>query len=273
MRSARFFIINCFKGSPRVTQDHVAINKAIWDDDAQNWVAVGERLWAADQPEWGNWGRPEASLTLLPTDMSDMDAIELGCGTGYVAGWMARRGARVTAIDVSPDQLASARRLATQHGADITFVEGNAEVTGLPDAVFDFAISEYGAAIWCPPELWLREAWRLLRPGGRLVFLGNHPLSLVCSPLDGAPCDMALHRPYADMWGADWTGVEIEPSGICFNLTISAWMKLFAEIGFAITRYDEVFAPDWAQGVRGAVPAEWARHYPVEQVWHLEKPR
>ena len=255
-----------------MSRDHVSINRAVWEADAENRIAAGERLWAAELPEWGNWGNPEASLELLPENMSGMDAIELGCGTAYVSGWTARRGARVTATDVSPAQLATARRLAGQHGVVIAFIEGDAEATGLPDATFDFAISEYGAAIWCPPEKWLREAWRVLRPGGRLVFLGNHPLSLLCSPTDGAPCDRTLHRPYAGMWGADWTGVEIDPSGVCFNLTISGWMDLFAAIGFTARRFQEVFAPEWATGTRGSVPAEWAKDYPVEQVWHLEKP-
>lgn len=173
---------------------------------------------------------------------------------------------------MSAQQLATARRLAATHGAGIRFIEGNAEDTGLADASFDFAISEYGAAIWCPPGKWLREAWRLLRPGGRLVFLGNHPMVLLCSPLSGAPCDTVLHRPYRGMWGADWTKVELDPSGVCFNLTIAGWMALFAEIGFRVERYQELFAPETASGTRGFVPAKWARDYPIEQVWHLEKP-
>lgn len=255
-----------------MSRDHVSINRAVWEADAENWVAVGERLWASERPEWGNWGNPDASLELLPSDMSGMHAVELGCGTAYVSGWMVRRGARVTAIDVSGAQLATARRLASQHAADITFLEANAEATGLPDDAFDFAISEYGAAIWCPPEKWLREAWRLLRPGGRLVFLGNHPIALLCAPASGAPCDTTLHRPYADLRGVDWTEVEIDPSGICFNLTVSAWMDLFAEIGFTVGKYHEIFAPQWATGTRASVPAEWARNYPVEQAWQLEKP-
>ena len=254
-----------------MTRDYVSINREIWDADATNWVAAGERLWRAETPEWGNWGHPDEGLNLLPSSMDDLDAIELGCGTGYVSGWMARRGARVTAIDVSPLQLKTARRLAAEHKAKITFIEGNAEETGLPDAAFDFAISEYGAAIWCPPDKWLREAWRLLRSGGRLVFLGNHPLALLCSPWDGSPCDRTLHRPYRGLWGADWTEVEFEPSGVCFNLTKSDWMALLAEIGFLVHRYLEVIAPDWAEGTRAAIPADWAKQYPVEQVWHLEK--
>ncbi|MEX0309412.1 MAG: class I SAM-dependent methyltransferase [Tateyamaria sp.] len=255
-----------------MSRDHVAVNRAVWDQDAPNWVEAGSRLWALETPEWGNWNHPDEGLHLLPDDMSGMDAVELGCGTGYVSGWMARRGARVTAIDVSPLQLETARRLAAEHGADITFIEGNAEDTGLPDTAFDFAISEYGAAIWCPPEVWLREAWRMLRPGGRLVFLGNHPFSLLSAPKNGAPNDWRLHRPYKGMWGADWTEVEFDPSGICFNLTISGWMALFAEIGFGIEGYHEIFAPEWAKGERAAIPADWAKKYPIEQVWKLVKP-
>ncbi len=255
-----------------MSQDYVSVNRDIWQEDAKNWIETGERLWAAPRPQWGNWGNPDDELRLLPADMSGADAIELGCGTAYVSGWMAQRGAKVTAIDVAPAQLKTARRLSEQHGQKITFIEGNAEATGLSDQSFDFAISEYGAAIWCEPKLWLQEAWRILRPGGRLVFLGNHPLSLLCSPLNGAPCDHQLHRPYVDMWGADWTEVEFEPSGICFNLTISGWMDLFDLIGFSVDRYQELFAPDWAQGIRAAIPADWAKQYPVEQVWHLSKP-
>ncbi|MBF9034167.1 methyltransferase domain-containing protein [Rhodobacterales bacterium HKCCE2091] len=252
-------------------RDHLAINRDIWNADAVNWVASAEDRWRQETPVWGNWNTPEAGLDMLPADMTGMDAIELGCGTGYVSGWMARRGARVTAIDISAEQLATARRIAAEHGAGITFIEGNAEATGLPDAAFDFAISEYGASIWCPPRAWLREARRLLRPGGRLVFLGNHPMSLVCSPLDGSPCDRTLHRPYRGMWGADWTGVTYEPTGICFNLTVSGWMEVFAETGFAVEGYHELYAPEGEEGTRGAVPADWARDYPVEQVWHLRR--
>jgi len=255
-----------------MARDYVDINRDVWDADAPHEVARAEHSWTRDAPVWGSWATPEASLNMLPADLAGKDAIELGCGTGYVSAWMARRGARVTGIDVSPEQLATARRLAKEHGADITFIEGNAEATGLADAAFDFAISEYGAAIWCAPDKWLREAWRLLRPGGGLVFLGNHPLVLICSPTNGAPTEPRLHRPYRGMWGADWTEVEFDPTGICFNLTFADWMALFAEIGFVVKAYQEVYASESETETRAFVPAEWAKSYPVEQVWHLEKP-
>ncbi len=251
--------------------EHVAINRDYWDGMAEDWVAAGERLWACTVPEWGNWGVPDSELGLLPQDMAGMDTIELGCGTGYVSGWMARRGARVTGIDVSSRQLATARRLAEQHRADIEFIEGNAEAVEKPDGTFDFAISEYGAAIWCDPEVWLREAWRLLRPGGHLVFLGSHPMTIICSPMNGAPCDFTLHRPYRDMDAVDWTAVEIEPGGIEFNRSFEGWLRLFGEIGFAVRDYRELYAPETASGIRFPIPAEWAKRYPCEQVWRVEK--
>lgn len=74
-----------------MTRDYLSINRDIWNADAANWVGVAERLWRLETPEWGTWGNPDAGLHLLPADMTGLEAIELGCGTGYVSGWMARR--------------------------------------------------------------------------------------------------------------------------------------------------------------------------------------
>lgn len=250
---------------------HVAVNRAHWDGIAHEWVAMGERAWTGE-PTWGIWQTPETELMLLPENMAGMAAIELGCGTGYFSAWMARRGAQVTGIDISAKQLETARRLADEHAMAIDFIEGNAEDTGLKEASFDFAMSEYGAATWCDPEIWLREAWRLLKPGGRLVFLGNHPLMIVCTPMSGAICDRTLHRPWRGMRSVDWTEVEFDPCGIEFNRSISDWMALFRTIGFDVLGYHELYAREDAEGAEFSVSAEWAKHYPSEHVWDLAKP-
>ena len=113
-------------------------------------------------------------------DVAGLDAIELGCGTAYVSAWLARRGARPVGIDNSPRQLETARRLQAEHALEFPLLLGNAESVPLPDASFDLAISEYGAATWADPFRWVPEAARLLRPGGRLHFLKSSPL-LLCS--------------------------------------------------------------------------------------------
>ena len=249
---------------------HVRENRRYWDARAHEWVAGGERQWSSDEPRWGSWDVPESRLHLLPDDMSGMHAIELGCGTAYVSSWMARRGAIVVGIDNSSKQLETARLLAAKHRIDMTLIHGNAEAAPYPDSDFDFAVSEYGAATWCDPRKWIPEARRLLKTGGTLVFLGNHPLTYVCTPPNGDNCETRLHSPYFDMHRQDWTQVEIDPGGIEFNLTISDWMRLFRETGFAVVDYHELQAPDPKQGLRFTVQAEWAHKWPSEHAWVLQ---
>ena len=111
--------------------EHVRENRAFWNEQADQWMAGGERNWAGE-PGWGFWNAPEGELEMLPVDMAGMQAIELGCGTGYVSAWMARRGASVVGIDVSERQLATARRLAERNAVELTLVHGNAETVPIP---------------------------------------------------------------------------------------------------------------------------------------------
>lgn len=253
--------------------EHVSENRAFWDGMANEWVSAGERSWKAESPFWGIWALPESELHLLPKEMHATEAIELGCGTGYVSSWMVRRGAEVVGIDNSAKQLETAKRLMGEHGVSITWLHGNAEAVPYPDASFDFAISEYGAAIWCDPNIWIPEAFRLLRPNGELVFLGTHPLAIACTPESGANCDEQLHRPFFGMHKQDWRDVDIEPGGVEFNLTHSDWWKLFRTTGFEVIDYLELGAPPNATEDKFSIPAEWAKKWPCEQVWKLRKPR
>lgn len=251
--------------------DHVRENQAYWNKRAPQWIAAGEAAWAASEPRWGIWAAPENQLELLPEDMTGIKAVELGCGTGYVSGWMARRGAHVTGIDVSEEQLATARRLAQQHGVAVELVHGNAENTPFEEGSFDFAISEYGAAIWCDPYVWIPEAHRLLKSGGRLRFLGNHPFVPAFSPPDGSALVRQLQRPYFGAGKFDWSQVEVDPGGVEFNLTFQDWIELFVATGFVVEGFKEP-RPEHVQGSeRFFVNDEWAFSWPSEQVWYLRK--
>ena len=159
--------------------DHVAINRRSWDEDAPNWVDPGREAWATDRPAWGIWRVPESELLLLP-DATGLDVIELGCGTGYVSAWLTRRGGRCVGLDNSAKQLETARMFQREFDLSFPLVHADAERAPFADGSFDLAISEYGAAIWCDPYRWIPEASRLLRPGGRLIFLGHSNLVMLC---------------------------------------------------------------------------------------------
>lgn len=256
--------------------EHVRENVRYWDAMADEWVASGERAWARADVGWGQWHVTDTGVALLPEDCTGLDVVELGCGTAYVGGWAVRRGAgHVLGVDTSAGQLRTARRLAREHGADdvMQLVHASAEDVPAPDASFDHAVSEYGAATWCDPQVWIREAWRLLRPDGTLSFLTNHHLVMVCSPADGSlPIRTSLEVDWFGPRRFDWRDAVDEPGGIEYSYPPEDWITLLVEVGFVVTGHATVRAPDDAHGTPFAVSADWARRFPAEMVLHARKP-
>ena len=72
--------------------EHVARNRAVWDDWSERYAGPGERAWRSDAITWGIWQIPETKLQVLP-DVRGKDVLEVGCGTAYFSCWLARRGA------------------------------------------------------------------------------------------------------------------------------------------------------------------------------------
>jgi SAM-dependent methyltransferase len=247
--------------------EHVRIDRRRWDEWAPEWAERGRRFWAQSEICWGIWHVPESELRLLP-DVHGMDVIELGCGTGYVSAWLARRGARPVGIDNSPEQLKTARRLQAEFGVAFPLMLGNAERVPLPEASFDLAISEYGAAIWADPYRWIPEAARLLRPGGELIFLGNGTILMLCIPelMDQTPTECMI-RDYFGMHRFAWPdGPEIE-----FHLGYGDWIRLLRSSGFEVEDLVEIRPHAEAAEAVNGIPAEWARRWPSEEVWKARR--
>jgi SAM-dependent methyltransferase len=248
--------------------DHVEKNRAYWAALAAEYAASADRSWTAAEPTWGIWRVPEAQIGVLPDDVTGLDAIDLGCGTGYVSAWLARKGARPVGIDSSPEQLATARRMQTRHGLEFPLLLGNAEATPFDDASFDLAISEYGASIWCDPYRWIPEASRLLRPGGQLIFLRNSTLMMLAMPEanDVAATDR-LVRPLRGMHRLSWP----EPSGVEFHISPGEMIRLLRRNGFEVEDLIEVYAPEGGTTSYPFVDLPWARSWPCEEVWKARK--
>jgi len=246
--------------------DYLARNQAVWDKEAAAYREPGRRNWSGE-PSWGIWGIPETEAGLLP-DVRGKDTLELGCGTGYVSAWLARRGARPVGLDLSPRQLATARELQREFELPYPLIRAAAERVPLSDESFDLAISEYGAAIWSDPHLWIPEAARLLRPGGELIFLGNASLLMLCIPdEDGVPAGTELLRPFFGMHRFDWPDTqEVE-----FHLSPGDWIRLLRRHGFVIEDLIELRPSATATTRYPFVTLEWARRWPCEEVWKVRK--
>ena len=243
--------------------DHVEANRQAWTAAAESYVEPARRNWASDEPSWGIWHVPESEIGVMP-DVNGLDVVELGCGTAYWSAWMARRGARPVGVDLTPAQLATARDLQAEHRLEFPLVEASAEDVPLPDASFDLAFSEYGASLWCEPSRWIGEAARLLRPGGRLIFMTNAVLALLCAPDDGGPATERLARPQFGMYRFTWPDEE----GVEFHLPHGEMIRVLSEAGFVVEALHELQAPEGAEQTRYEwITPEWARKWPYEEIW------
>jgi len=243
-------------------------NREAWTKANADYTdAAAARAWAASEIEWGVWHVPESQLGVIG-DVAGLDVIELGCGTAYFSAWLAGRGATVVGIDVTPAQLETARRLQGETGLEFQLIEADAEDVPLPDASFDLAVSEYGASIWCDPYRWIPEAARLLRPAGRLVFLRNSTLLILCSPDEGK-AEETLQRPQFGMHRFEWVG----ETGVEYHLAHGEWIRLLRECGFEIEALHELQAPAEAKDHPryDFVTADWAKRWPSEEIWAVRK--
>ncbi len=249
---------------------HVRINREAWTaSNAAYTDAQAHNQWAQTQITWGVWSVSEAEVQALP-DVHGKDVIELGCGTGYVGAWLKRAGARrVVGVDVTPAQLATARRCDAEFALGLEFIEANAEAVPLEAEQFDLAVSEYGASIWCDPDLWIAEAARLLRAGGELVFLRNSTLAVLCMPETGQVTTTLL-RPQRGQNRLEW---DDDDPGVEFHPGTGDMVTILRRSGFDLVDIIEIFAPDDAVDHErySYVPAAWARQWPSEEIWRARK--
>lgn len=245
--------------------DSVAANVADWTEANAHYTdARAADAWAPQDLTWGVFGVREEDIGSPLGDIGGVDVVELGCGTAYFSAQLARRGARPVGVDPTPAQLATARRMMEETGITFPLVEAPGESVPLPDASFDLAFSEFGASLWADPERWIPEAARLLRPGGRLVFLTNSFLSYLCSQDEGGTAQ-ALVRQQRGAYRLQYPG----ETGIEYHLSHGTWIDLLSAHGFQLDRLIELYAPDGAEShdYYDYVTPEWAAKWPPEEIW------
>lgn len=189
-------------------------------------------------------------------DVNGLDGVHLQCHIGSDTLSLARLGATMSGLDFSAPALDVARRLSTDCGTPIDYVEADAydAVAALGASRFDFVYTGIGALCWLPSvERWASVVAELLRPGGFLFIREGHPmLWSLCDPRDDEL--VVVEFPYFETEGTPfsepYTYVEHEaeltaPDIISFNHSLSEVFNALWSAGLTITMFEEHRTVPW----------------------------
>ena len=169
--------------------------------------------------------------------------LDLGCGTGVAIPTLARLGWSVVGVDVSADQLSVAEartgdlaeRLVLADAAELPF----------PDASFDAVVSLFTHTDFDDAGAVFREVARVLRAGGRFVYVGPHPCFLSPTVERRADGPHVLHDGYRRRgWWYDAPGFRLGREGIrgrvgVNHLPLADFLNAFAATGLKLERTEE----------------------------------
>lgn len=113
---------------------------------------------------WRHW------ITAVLPLLQGGRVLELGSGTGYLQRALARAGVAAVGLDASPQMLRLARRKVARAGYDAPLLRGYAQQLPFPSASFSDVVATFPAEYILDPAT-IREAWRVLRPGGQLLLV------------------------------------------------------------------------------------------------------
>jgi 2-polyprenyl-3-methyl-5-hydroxy-6-metoxy-1,4-benzoquinol methylase len=153
------------------------VNREHWDER----YGTEELIWKAE---------PNRFLVEELDALAPGRALDVACGEGRNAVWLASKGWRVTGVDFSRAGLAKAQRLATDRGVEVTWVEADVVEWRPPTASFDLVVVMY---LHLPAEQRRRalaHAAAALAPGGVLLVVGHDTSNLLKGT--GGPQDPAV---------------------------------------------------------------------------------
>jgi len=142
------------------------------DPSRERW----NRRWAGERANAAT--TPSAFLIAETEALPPGRALDLACGAGRNAVWLARRGWRVTGVDFSDVALRAARGLAASAGVDVEWIEADAVTWPAPGRAYDLVAVMYLQLPAAERRAALGRAAAAVRPGGTLLVVGHDLLNL-----------------------------------------------------------------------------------------------
>jgi SAM-dependent methyltransferase len=147
--------------------------RACWEANAEAWTFLSRRGYDITR----DFLNTPAFLRLLG-GVRGLRGLDIGCGEGHNTRLVARKGARMTAIDISRTFLKHAQEEEVRRPLGISYARASGERLPYDPASFDFCMATMSLMDMAKPEQALREAFRVLKPGGLLQFSITHPCFL-----------------------------------------------------------------------------------------------
>ncbi len=244
-------------------------NRESWDAASDEYQERHREFIGQAEPRWGMWQLPESELQILG-DVAGKDVLEYGCGAAQWSILLARAGARPVGLDNSGRQLEHARRA---HAGGRGRVPARARERGR-GALRRRLVRRRLLRPRCDdasptPTPPCPRSPGSFDPGGLFAFSHTTALSTICFDVESDTTVPELRRELFGLHRVEWPG-EDEP--VEFNLPIGAWIELFRANGFVVEDLLEVQPPEGATSTyRSAEETEWARRWPMEQIWKLRK--
>ena len=218
--------------------------KNCWDQKATQW-----KKWVGEHGDNNRRFNSDPALWKLAGDVSGLTVLDAGCGSGYLSVALAKKNATVIGVDLSPNMILEAKSMAAEKSCGIDFrTDSCEELATIKTESIDLIVSNYVLMDLAHLEKAVSQHYRVLKPGGRAVFVIGHPFS----------SDLSTEENYfdeikrVDRWG------PFDSDFIFFHRPISQYWKAFKKSKFTVEEFDEPLAQD------PTVPGfkeEWRKDY------------
>ena len=200
--------------------------RAQWTESAQDWIETDQAVRTGMLDSW---------MLKALGDVSGKRVIDIGCGEGRFCRLLTELGAVVTGIDLTAALIEQARNVGSKRER---YLVGDAEdLAGVADDGFDMAVSYIVLTDLLDYRRSIREAYRVLRPGGRFIVCNIHPMRSAAMNTDGWISDRSRklfypvdnyteEGPREFLW---WRGPVIN-----MHRTLSSYVSAFLDAGFAL---------------------------------------
>jgi len=222
-------------------RNYVQINKLHWDAIAtRDWHKKIEELRQVkeDASYIEKW---EPKIASYLNEIAGKKIIVPQFGDGHLMLACAKKGAIVTGVDLSSEQVRLARKAAAYCGVKVDLVEADWQdlPKSVPDSCFDLVVTECGIFMWIQNlDTWMKNAHRVLKVGGKLIVSDFHPISVIAEWKDGR---LTFRRSYFDQRPEFCESEGNVPPSIEFRWKLSDIVNAAIRAGFKVDRLEEYY--------------------------------